>query len=200
MCLITETIQQQVSVSHSYWSGSVFEPLRSLTNDEQGSFGERLLYNWMRKFGFDVQWDGDTNINPDDGVYDVVYKRNGRRNRVEVKTSGRTFSNGRPAGCQHDNLYYVDECFDKVVFIDYDRDGVIFITVLAYDELVLDEQIDKNLLGVGGHTRKNNHGKAKLDFSPKTLKTGLSKGLTFEYNTHNPNEQALQDFLLYALD
>ena len=197
--LITELVQSYQSLN-SYWEGSVFQPVTQLSTDYKGRWGEELLYRLVHEHTpYDVHWDGDTNTNCDDGVYDLWWTVGDTKTRVEVKTSGRTVSNGRPVGYQHENVYHGDNSWDKLVFVDYDRDDVIHFTVLSYDSVVVDGRLDLTSLGKRGHVRKNTTDKSKVDFSTKTLRLGLETGVTFRYDVNNPDDEGLSQFLTSRL-
>ena len=194
---LMESYQEQAS----YWSGSLFEKVTNFSTDYKGKYGEELLYKFIKDYtDIPVQWDEDSNTSNDDGVYDLFwYLHNGKKVRVEVKTSGRTVSNGRPIGWQHENVYFSDNKWDKLIFLDYDRNDVMFITVVDYDMVVKDNMIDLSIFGKKAHQRKNEEGKAKVDFSLKSIRKGIDAGVTFEYDFNNPCEEALALFLLKKL-
>ena len=193
--IITNLIEDY-NESASYWAGSIFESVTHFSTDYKGKFGEELLFNLIKKLtNIPVEWDADSNTDNDDGVYDLFWTINGIKKRVEVKTSGRTVSNGKPIGWQHENVYYEDNKWDNVVFLDYDANDVMFVTVVDYNQIVTNNTIDLSLFGKSGHKRKNEEGKAKVDFSMKSIKNGIDKGLTFEYDLNNPDDEGLTYFL-----
>tara|TARA_B100002019_G_scaffold132756_1_gene114144 strand:+ start:90 stop:713 length:624 start_codon:yes stop_codon:yes gene_type:complete len=176
------------SVKGDYWKGSYFEDIVKLTNDERGKWGEELFRDLIKypTIEMPVMWDADKNTDPVDGVYDMFLESNsGSKLRIEVKTSGRTVSKGKPVGWQHENIYFGGNKWDKLVFIDYDADDVMYITIVDYDQVVTNGQIDLSLFGKNGHCRKNEDGKAKVDFSMKSLQNGIDVGLTFKYDINN---------------
>ena len=193
---LIEDYRQQAS----YWAGSLFESVTHFSTDYKGKFGEELLFKLIKELtDIPVQWDADSNTANDDGVYDLFwYLHNGKR-RVEVKTSGRTVANGKPIGWQHENVYFSDNKWDKLVFLDYDRNDVMFITIVDYDEVVKDNNLDLSIFGKKGHQRKNEEGKAKVDFSMKSIRNGIDAGVTFEYDFNNPCDELLALFLLKKL-
>lgn len=193
---LIEDYRQQAS----YWAGSLFESVTHFSTDYKGKFGEELLFKLIKDLtDIPVQWDADSNTANDDGVYDLFwYLHNGKR-RVEVKTSGRTVANGKPIGWQHENVYFSDNKWDKLVFLDYDRNDVMFITIVDYDEVVKDNNLDLSIFGKKGHQRKNEEGKAKVDFSMKSIRNGIDAGVTFEYDFNNPCDELLALFLLKKL-
>ena len=185
----------------SYWAGSVFEGVTELSTDYKGKFGEELLYKLIKDLtDIQVQWDADSNTTNDDGVYDLFWTNDeGKKVRVEVKTSGRTVSKGDAKGWQHENVYFSDNKWDKLVFLDYDRNDVMFITIVDYNDIVKDNNLDLSVFGKNAHQRKNEEGKAKVDFSTKSIRNGIDAGVTFEYDVNNTCDELLGLFLLQKL-
>ena len=199
--IVTDLIEDYKK-SASYWNGSIFESVTHFSTDYKGKFGEELLYNIIKdNTDIPVEWDEDQNTNNDDGVYDLFwYLHNGKKKmRVEVKTSGRTVANGKPIGWQHENVYFSDNKWDKLVFIDYDANDVVFFTIVDYNQVVKDNTLDLSLFGKKGHQRKNEEGKAKVDFSMRSIQNGIDNNLTFEYDFNNPNDELLALFLIEKL-
>ena len=185
----------------TYWSGSLFEEVVTLSTDYKGKWGEELFFDILKKYtDIPVQWDEDSNTSNEDGIYDLFwYLHDGKKLRVEVKTSGRTVSKGKAKGWQHENVYFTDKKWDKLVCIDYDADNVIYFTIVDYDQVVIDNNINLHIFGKNGHCRKNEEGKAKVDLSKTSLKNGLAKGVTFKYDINNPDEELFPFFLLSRL-
>ena len=183
-----------------YWSGSVFEDARvRFPQDYKGKYGEDIVFELIKDYtDIPVEWDEDKNTNNDDGVYDLFwYLHNGKKMRVEVKTSGRTISKGRLCGWQHDNVYFTDNKWDKLIFYDYDANpDVVYLTIVDYDQVVKDNTIDLSLFGKNGHVRKNEEGKAKVDFSLNvSIKSGIDNNVTLKYDVNNPDNEELINFL-----
>ena len=194
---LIEDYRQQAS----YWAGSLFESVTHFSTDYKGKFGEELLFKIIKELtDIPIQWDADSNTANEDGVYDLFWTNDeDKKVRVEVKTSGRTVANGKPIGWQHENVYFSDNKWDKLVFLDYDRNDVMFITIVDYDEVVKDNNLDLSIFGKKGHQRKNEEGKAKVDFSMKSIRNGIDAGVTFEYDFNNPCDELLALFLLKKL-
>jgi len=194
--IVTDLIEDYKK-SASYWNGSIFESVTHFSTDYKGKFGEELLYNIIKdNTDIPVEWDEDQNTNNNDGVYDLFWHlHNGKKRRVEVKTSGRTVANGKPIGWQHENVYFSDNKWDKLVFIDYDANDVVFFTIVDYNQVVKDNTLDLSLFGKKGHQRKNEEGKAKVDFSMKSIKNGIDNNVTLKYDVNNPNNEELINFL-----
>jgi len=200
MKTIVTNLIENYKKSASYWSGSIFESVTHFSTDYKGKFGEELLFNVIKdNTNIPVEWDEDQNTNNNDGVYDLFwYLHNGKKMRVEVKTSGRTFSSkkGKPTGWQHENVYFSNNEWDKLVFIDYDANDVVFFTIVDYNQVVKDNKLDLSLIGLkGGHQRKNEKGKAKVDSSMTSLQKGIDNKVTFEYDFNNPDNEGLSNFL-----
>ena len=193
--IVTDLIEDYKK-SASYWSGSIFESVTHFSTDYKGKFGEELLYNIIKdNTNIPVKWDADSNTSNNDGVYDLFWYLHHGKTRVEVKTSGRTVANGKPIGWQHENVYFSDNKWDKLVFIDYDANDVVFFTIVDYNQVVKDNTLDLSLFGKKGHQRKNEEGKAKVDFSMKSIKNGIDNNVTLKYDVNNPNNEELINFL-----
>ena len=201
MKTIVANLIEDYKKSASYWSGSIFESVTHFSTDYKGKFGEELLYNIIKdNTDIPVEWDEDQNTNNNDGVYDLFWHlHNGKKRRVEVKTSGRTVANGKPIGWQHENVYFSDNKWDKLVFIDYDANDVVFFTIVDYNQVVKDNTLDLSLFGKKGHQRKNEEGKAKVDFSMRSIQNGIDNNVTFKYDFNNPNDELLALFLIEKL-
>ena len=197
MKTIVTNLIEDYKKSASYWSGSIFESVTHFSTDYKGKFGEELLFNVIKdNTDIHVEWDEDQNTNNNDGVYDLFwYLHNGKKIRVEVKTSGRTVANGKPIGWQHENVYFSDNKWDKLVFIDYDSNDVVFFTIVDYNQVVKDNTLDLSLFGKKGHQRKNEEGKAKVDFSMRSVQNGIDNKVTFNYDFNNPDNEGLSNFL-----
>ena len=149
MKTIVANLIEDYKESASYWSGSIFESVTHFSTDYKGKFGEELLFNVIKSnTNIPVEWDEDSNTDNDDGVYDLFwYLHNNKKTRVEVKTSGRTVAKGKPIGWQHENVYFTDNKWDKLVFLDYDANDVMFITIVDYNEVVEENNLDLSLFG-----------------------------------------------------
>jgi hypothetical protein len=201
MKTLVTNLTQEYKKQATYWSGSLFEDVVNFSTDYKGRWGEELFRDILKEYtDIPVQWDEDSNTSNDDGVYDLFwYLHTGKKVRVEVKTSGRTVSKGVAKGWQHENVYFSDRKWDKLVFIDYDVNDVIYFTVVDYDQVVKNDIIDLSLFGKKAHCRKNEEGKAKVDFSLKSIQNGIDAGVTFRYNINDPQDELLGLFLLNKL-
>ena len=52
-----------------------------------------------------------------------------------------------------------------------------------------------SLFGKKGHQRKNEEGKAKVDFSMRSVQNGIDNKVTFNYDFNNPDNEGLSNFL-----
>lgn len=179
----------------------MFEDVVNFSTDYKGKWGEELFRDILLEYtDIPVKWDEDSNTSNDDGVYDLFwFLPDDSKRRVEVKTSGRTVSKGKPIGWQHENVYFSGNKWDKLVFLDYDANDTLFITIVDYAQVVKNDMIDLSLFGKRGHCRKNEEGKAKVDFSVKSLQNGIDAGVTFCYNFNEPCDELLGLFLLEKL-
>lgn len=194
--LVTE-LSEKYEKQASYWDGSLFENVVNLSTDYKGKWGEEFFRDVLLKYtDIPVQWDEDSNTSNNDGVYDLFWHlHNGKKLRIEVKTSGRTFSKGKATGWQHENVYFSDNKWDKLVLVDYDANDVMYITIVDYNQVVTNDMIDLSLFGKNGHPRKNEVGKAKVDLSMRSIRKGIDNGVTFKYDFNNPEDELLTLFL-----
>lgn len=179
--------------SSTYWIGSIFERLITLTADERGRWGEDLLHRWLHQAGITHTWDGDSNTSPSDGIYDIKVNDF----RVEVKTASR---DGK-AKYQHDGLYS-RPLWDKIAFVDVDYDH-IYLTIMSYEDLsycLVPERLTHKELGKGATLRKSQTDKYKFDFSHTTIKNAVKHGHTLVIPVNAIDPQAIVSFLLSKYD
>jgi hypothetical protein len=174
------------------------------STDYKGKWGEELIRDVIKEYtNIPVQWDEDCNTSNDDGVYDLFWflDEMKKKKRVEVKTSGRTYNTKvqKAQGWQHENVYFTEDKWDTLILCDYDANDVMYITIVDYDQVVDGDFIDLSLFGKNGHERKNEKGKAKVDFSMRSINKGLAAGVTFKYDFNNPQDELLGLFLINKL-
>lgn len=187
--LLIESVESSYDNRKDFWEDSPFRKLTLLTNDERGRWGEKFLTELFNKIGtIQYDWDADTNTNQQDGIYDIVTKRNGVRTRIEVKTA----TKGQNDSWQHENIYK-KEVWDKLVFIDVDYFSFC-ITVINYSDMVFGDK--HPVFGRKPTLRSNQGDKYKFDFGNKALQRGIDNGYTFCYNVTNPDEEGLSEFLI----
>lgn len=187
-------------LSRDYWVGSQFEFLATRGGaDDTGKWGEMYLFNLISALTyFDVQWDADKNTSYDDGTYDLWFVLNGKKIRIEVKSSRL----GQYKSWQHENLISKNDPCDKVVFVDFEYDTV-YITILdQHTEMFFHEKHpvfgttptlrDKSTSG----SRKD---KYKWDFKHLQVERGIAGGCTYCHDITNPDWDYLSEFLIDKL-
>jgi hypothetical protein len=198
--MITEFLVESIETAYEnrkdLWEDSPFRQITLLSNDERGKWGEGVVYGIINNLtDLNVEWDGDTNTNQDDGVYDIVITRNHskKKTRVEVKTASR--GNCRTANWQHENIYSSNK-WDKLIFFDFDLFG-FYLTVIDYSELTFD--VRHPVFGRKPTLRNNQDDKYKMDFGNLQQQKGLDSGYTFWYDITNPDEEGLRNHLIKHL-
>jgi hypothetical protein len=187
--LLIESVEKSYDDRKDLWEDSPFRKLTLLTNDERGRWGEKFLTELFDKIQtIQYDWDADTNTNQQDGIYDIVTLKNGKRTRIEVKTA----TTGQNNSWQHENIYK-KEVWDKLVFIDIDYFS-FYITVIGYSEMVFDYK--HPVFGRKPTLRSDQGDKYKFDFGKSNLQRGIDNGYTFCYNVVNPDENGLTEFLV----
>ena len=169
------------------WENSPFEDLVKLSSDERGRWGEQLLHRLLTNAGITSQWEGDSNINPGDGTYDLYVSN---KHRVEVKTaiySSKTW--------QHDGLR-TNGSWDYTLCIDLSFNAIT-ISVISYDEFAKAASTKQKhtVFNVTPHLRKNTTDVWKFDLRVPQHRLGTTAGCTFEYAMNEPNEEGLYNFL-----
>ena len=190
--LLIESVESSYDNRNDFWQDSPFRKLTLLTNDERGRWGEKFLTELFDKIEtIQYDWDADTNTNQQDGIYDIVTKRNGVRTRIEVKTA----TKGQNNSWQHENIYK-KQVWDKLVFIDVDYFS-FYITVIDYNNMVFDDR--HPVFGRKPTLRANQGDKYKFDFGKNNLQRGIDNGYTFCYSVTSPDEEGLTEFLVSKL-
>lgn len=188
----TRAISQQVETD--YWVGSRFEEVAHYKPDPKGKWGELLLHNLLTLAGIPHTWDGDSNTNPDDGIYDI--KLDTPLPRLEAKTSTRNAS----GGFQHDGIYSTP-LWDVVAFVDVSYD-CIYLTLVSYDcllPILVPGDAKHPEFGKGATLRENHTDDYKFDFSQRTITQGIKHGHTFVIDPANEDLDALKAFLYSKL-
>ena len=181
--LVQQQIQTSIINSQNRWLGSEFEPIVRLSNDERGKFGEELINSIATKTNLPVVFEGDSNINNQDGVFDILINNK----RCEVKLATLDVNNS----FQHENLY-ADSVWDYVIFVDVVQDGIYF-TVMSYDEFNVNER--HPIFNRKPTLRKSQSDKFKFDLSLKSMELGVNCGLTVKYNLSDDNLSDVISFL-----
>jgi hypothetical protein len=182
--ILLEARQVTIDRSEDIWKKSIFHFLLPFSSDERGRFGEYYFSRIAQEYtDFSVIWDGDSNTEADDGIYDMTinYLRN------EIKTA---MKGTKSDTWQHDVIKEVDD-YDRLTFLDMTPDNKIYITVIKNTEMVYGTRhpiFEKKSTSCKGGW--------KFDMSNSTLAKGLYNGMTYLHNTENPNYEKLSEFLV----
>ena len=165
------------------WKGSEFEFLLPLSSDERGRWGEYHFHRILQEYtDYSVVWDGDKNIKPEDGTYDM--KANSLRTEMKTAMKG-TKTNS----WQHDVIKEV-EVYDKLVLFDLVYSG-FYITIIKNTEMVYGTRHSifekKSTPCKGGW---------KFDMSNTTLRKGIAEGLKYFHDSENPKDIEFSKFLV----
>ena len=172
---IEESKNESIDDSKYYWKNSYFEFLKPLSLDERGKWGENLSHKIMLNAGLEAYWDGDNNIDKEDGIYDIWTLCSGWKKRIEVKTAMRGTTT---VSWQHENIYGSPDIWDKLIFLDLDYNE-FYLTIFDYDEMVWDKK--NPLIGKKPTLRKDSIDAYKVDMSGTSIKNTLFAGLTFSH-------------------
>ena len=194
--LLIESIEAAYENRKDPWQDSPFKQITLLSNDERGKWGEKYIFNLIKSLtDFNVEWEGDSNTNKDDGVYDLVIHHNHSKEkiRIEVKTASR--GTCKDPNWQHENVYASDK-WDKLVLFDFDFFG-FYLTIIDYSEMTFNER--HRIFGRKPTLRNNQDDKYKFDFGIQQQLRGVESGYTFWYNIINPDEKGLKEHLFKKL-
>jgi hypothetical protein len=177
------------------WEGQPFESFHYLTADYSGKAGENAFFDFLKRtktdglHNWEVQYDGDSNLNTLDGTYDIAVVV-GSRNSIGLKTA-RLDKKGT---FQHDNLHD-NEC-DCELLIDI-TPTTVFLTIICFNSYSLKEK--HPIFERTPHLRKNTSNNYKFDLSEKNLNKGINNEVTIRlYDTTTDVE--VIDFLKGFLD
>jgi len=167
----------------SVWDGSPLEGIRKLSADAIGFEGEALLFNLCKKYGIDVEWDGNKNISKkgsSDSSYDMLIC--GRT--VEVKTARM----GESFAFQHESLRN-ENSPDFWVFIDISPYDTYFTVIDSYNLKSKHPILERT-----AHSRKKTNDVYKLDTSVCVLKKGINSEITLRI-THGDSDDIFGSWL-----
>ena len=189
---LIESIETAYENRKDIWQDSPFRQITLLSNDERGKWGEEFVSNLIKKLtGLDVEWDGGSNTNQNDGVYD--FKVGKLKHRVEVKTASRGTC-GTP-NWQHENIYASNK-WDKLIFFDFDLFG-FYLTIIDYSDMTFNTQ--HPVFGRKPTLRNNQDDKYKMDFGTQQQKRGIESGYTFWYDISKPDDEGLKNHIIKHL-
>ena len=169
----------------SKWDDSpLLQDIRKVSADAIGYEGERILFNLCKKYGIDVEWDGNKNISKkgsSDRAYDMLIC--GRR-KVEVKTARM----GEYSTFQHENLSN-DNSPDFWIFIDISPHETYFTVIDSYDLTTKHPVLERT-----AHSRKKTKDVYKLDTTVRALKKGMNSDITLRI-THGDSDDTFGSWL-----
>ena len=181
--IIELTSQRSIAKSENIWKNSPFGFLVPLTSDERGHWGEDYFQELLKKHTkFVVEWNGDKNIKPLDGTYDM--KSNSLRTELKTAMKGTKINTW-----QHDVIKEAEK-WDRLVFVDLVVSG-IYITVINNTDMVYGDK--RHLIFKKKSTPCK--GGYKFDMSNATLRRGIAAGLTYYHDLENINDVTLSTFL-----
>jgi hypothetical protein len=190
---------EEIILSRDYWKGSVFENLATRgTPDDSGKWGEKIAWLFINALThLNAKWDGDNNTNAEDGTYDISFELNGKKVRIEVKTSRL----GVSVSWQHENIIKEKDKWDKLILVDYEY-STIWFTILDYSDMHF--KTKHPIFGItpclrDNETSKSRTDKYKWDFRPLQIERGVAAGLTFCYDLSEPDHEAFSEFLIEKL-
>ena len=167
----------------SVWDGSPLEGIRKMSADAIGFEGEALLFNLCKKYGIDVEWDGNKNITKkgsSDKSYDMLIC--GRT--VEVKTARM----GESFAFQHESLRN-ENSPDFWVFIDISPHDTYFTVIDSYNLTSKHPILERT-----AHSRKKTNDVYKLDTSVCVLNRGINSEITLRI-AHGDSDDAFGSWL-----
>jgi hypothetical protein len=179
--ILENAVSDSVANMTDIWKNSVFKELAHAKPDITGKFGERLLNDLLKKYGFLVKWDEDKNTASSDGTYDLKVNEE----RIEVKTS---FEN-KNGGWQHENIYK-ERVWDKLALVDVEP-YAIFITILNFEEMTFDTP--HPVFNRTPSLRDNHKSGCKFDLGKCNVKNGVKAGITYRWDLSD--EKGLREFL-----
>ena len=70
--ILIESRTVSINRSEDIWKNSEFHFLLPLSSDERGRWGEYYFHRMLQEYtNLLVEWDGDSNTEPEDGIYDM---------------------------------------------------------------------------------------------------------------------------------
>ena len=188
---ITNLISNYVSKSKkNFWDGSPFEPLLKVGLDERGEWGEELIYTILtNETSLDVHWEGNKNTDREDGsIWDILISSIGvetKSFRTEVKTAMRGSSKDT---WQHEKIVE-SPCWDKIIFIDLDYNGIWF-TVQNHNDIPFGNSKHKILDIVSTPCK----GGWKFDLSGHRISKLQDIGCSYYYDMNTNDNEKLKEF------
>ena len=155
-------LQRRLNAS---WVDAEFTSIQQLRPDYSGKCGEKLIVELCRKGGMEVEYNGDSNVNAEDGTYDakICVKKD------EIKTAWR----GSNGSFQHESLR-ANGC-DQMIFVDI-APNHYYITVLEKFDMTVAHPIIRRK----PHLRKGTTDVYKFDFGEPHLQRAVEAGISIK--------------------
>jgi hypothetical protein len=184
-----------VQNKENIWEGQPFESFHYLSADYSGKAGEIGFFEFLKRtkkdslHNWEVIYNGDSNLNPEDGTYDIAVIV-GSKNRLGIKTA----RIGKQNSFQHDHLHD-GEC-DCELLIDI-TPFAAYLTVICFGTYSLSDK--HSIFGLTPHLRKNTSNNYKLDLKENHLKKGVESKITIRLD-EDTTDKYIIDFLKNFLD
>lgn len=171
------------SKKQSYWEGSQFESMLKLSSDERGEIGEKIINDLVGELtDLPVEWEQNQNVGRTDGdIWDILINNQ----RTEVKLAMRGSTNPT---WQHEKIVE-EKCWDKIIFIDLDYNGIWF-SIQSYGQIPYGD----NKHEITGTKSTYHLGGWKFDLSLTKINKLKASGYSIYYDLSNPNLEELANF------
>jgi len=176
-----------IQENENKWKGSHFESFNKLNADYSGKAGENALFSFLmrtkneKQHSWEIEYDGDSNINQTDGTYDIIIK-----GRKRFTLGQKTARIGKQNRFQHENLH--NNVCDGEIFLDI-TPNYAYLTVVSFDQYSLSDK--HPIFNVKPHLRKNTNNNFKMDLSEKHLDNGLLSGITIKIDESTQDSEVL---------
>jgi hypothetical protein len=187
--------QFEIQQSENIWKDSAFEKFNDLCADYSGKAGELALYNFLVRtkneglHKWDIEYDGDSNVNQLDGTYDFAITSEKRK-----KIGQKTARIGKQKRFQHENLHN-NEC-DFEMLLDV-LPNYAFLTVISFENYSLKEK--HPIFGITPHLRKNTNNNFKMDLTEKHLTKSVASQITIKID-ETTTDQEMIEFISNFID
>jgi hypothetical protein len=170
------------------WKGSYFESFNKLCADYSGKAGENAMYSFLVRtknnglHKWEIEYDGDSNINQSDGTYDIAITSHKR-----FMLGQKTARIGKQNSFQHENLH--NNVCDGEIFLDISP-NYAHLTIILFDSYSLSEK--HPTFNVKPHLRKNTNNNFKMNLSEKNLNEGVKHRLTIKIDENTQDIEVIK--------